>query len=89
VAKGKTFIDVRLAEDWQYPERVKRVRIGDVVEYFRTQARSMSGCRTLAGITGDWRPIDAIAQDCFEYFKNVNIVELRRAGRRVGLTPKF
>ncbi|MFH2076401.1 MAG: hypothetical protein ABIJ57_13830 [Pseudomonadota bacterium] len=87
--EGKTFVDVRLAEDWQFPERVKRIRVKDVAKYFRYEARSMSGCRTLAGIVGDWRPIDNIAQDVLSYFKNVNIVELRRESRRAGLIPKF
>ena len=87
--EGKTFVDIRLAEDWQFPERVKRIRIKDVAAYFRYQARSMSGCRTLAGHTGDWRPIDNLAQEILSYFKAVNIDELRRESRRAGLIPKF
>jgi hypothetical protein len=87
--RGKTFVDVRLAEDWQYPARVKRVRISDVARYFSHAARSMSGYRTLAGIDGDWRPIDYIAQDCLSYFKNVNIAGMRREARNLGLEPKF
>ena len=89
MANGKTFIDVNLAEDWQYPARTKRVRIADVARYFKTEARSMSGCRTLAGITGDWRNIDYIAQDCLGYFKEVSVEALRRAARREGMEPKF
>jgi len=88
--EGKTFVDIRLAEDWQFPERVKRIRIADVAKYFRYEAPNISsGCRTLAGITGDWRPIDHIAQDLLSYFKGVNIVELRRESRKAGLIPKF
>lgn len=87
--EGKTFVDVRLAEDWQFPERVKRIRIRDVAAYFRYQARSMSGCRTLAGITGDWRPIDNIAQEILSYFQDVNIEGMRREARHLGLEPKF
>jgi len=87
--RGKTYIDINLAEDWQYPARTVRVRIADVARYFKTEARSMSGCRSLAGITGDWRNIDYIAQDCLEYFKEVNVEEMRRAGKREGMTPKF
>jgi len=86
---GKTFVDIRLSEDWQYPERVKRIRIGDVAKYFATQARSMSGMRSIAGIHGDWRPIDNIAQEMLEYFKDVNVEALRRESRRAGLIPKF
>jgi hypothetical protein len=87
--EGKTFVDVRLAEDWQFPERVKRIRIRDVAAYFRYQARSMSGCRTLAGITGDWRNIDHITHNCLEYFKDVNIEGMRREARKIGLKPRF
>jgi hypothetical protein len=82
---GKTFVDVRLAEDWQYPARVKRVRISDVARYFRHEARSMSGYRTLAGIGGDWRQIDYIAQDCLEYFKQANRPALARESRKHGM----
>jgi len=89
MANGRTFRDVNLAEDWQYPARTVRVRIKDVAEYFATQARSMSGCRTLAGITGDWRCIDNIAQDCLEYFKGVNVEALRRESRKEGIEPRF
>jgi hypothetical protein len=87
--QGKTFIDVTLAEDWQYPQRVKRIRITDVAKYFANEAGSMSGCRSLAGIVGDWRCIDAIAQDCLEYFKQVNVEAMRREAKKVGLIPKF
>jgi hypothetical protein len=31
-----------------------------------------SGCRTLAGITGDWSPIDQLARECLAWFKFVN-----------------
>jgi hypothetical protein len=87
--EGKTFVDVRLAEDWQFPERVKRIRLKDVIKYFRYEACSMSGCRTLAGITSDWRPIDNLAQEILSYFKDVNVEALRRESRRAGLIPKF
>ena len=86
---GKTFVDVRLAEDWQYPARVKRIRLADVARYFAHEAGSMSGCRTLAGIVGDWRPIDNIAQEVLTYFKLANIKGLRRESRKLGLEPKF
>lgn len=89
MAQGKTFIDVRLAADWQGPERTVRVRIADVAKYYAEEACSMSGCRKLAGIVGDWRPIDHIAYDCLSYFKQVNIEAMRKAGRKLGLQPKF
>ena len=89
MAKGKTFIDITLAEDWQYPQRTKRIRLDDVAKYYAYEARSMSGCRTIAGITGDWRPIDYIASECLEYFKAVNIEGMRKAGRKFGIEPRF
>ena len=89
MAQGKTYIDVTLAEDWQGPQRVKRVRLDDVAKYYAREAISMSGCRTLAGIVGDWRQIDYIAQDCLEYFKQVNVEGMRKAGRKYGLEPLF
>ena len=90
MAQGKTFIDVRLAANWQSPERTVRVRIADVAKYYAREACNItSGCRTLAGIVGDWRQIDYIAQDCLEYFKRVNIEGMRKAGRKQGIEPRF
>ena len=105
MAKGKTFIDINLAEDWQGPARTKRIRIEDVARYYAHEVRSMSGCRTIAGISGDWRPmsgcrtiagivgdwrlIDYVASDCLAYFKAVNIEGMRKAGRKFGLEPRF
>ena len=86
---GKTFVDVRLAEDWQYPARVKRIRLTDVVRYFARESGSLSGGRSLAGIFGDWRMIDVIAQDVLEYFKSANVEGMRREARKLGLEPKF
>ena len=86
---GKTFVDVRLAEDWQYPARVKRIRLADVAKYFARESGSMSGGRSLAGIFGDWRMIDVIAQDVLEYFKSANVEGIRRETRKLGLEPKF
>lgn len=88
VNAGKTFIVIRVS-DWQGSKNLK-VTVRDVVLYYRTQANNIvSGCRTLAGHTGDWRPIDALAKECLEWFKAVNIELLRREGRKEGLIPKF
>ena len=83
---GKTFVDVGLAEDWEYPARVKRIRLADVIKYYHSQAGDLtSGMRSIAGIHGDWRQIDYIAKDCLEYFKRVNRPELAREGRKFGM----
>jgi hypothetical protein len=86
---GKTYVVIGLAEDWQYPARKKKITLDDVAKYFAHQAGSLSGCRSLAGITGDWRCIDNIAQDVLAYFKHINIEGMRRSARRYGLVPKF
>jgi hypothetical protein len=62
----------------------------DVADYYAHEARNLtSGCRTLAGLTGDWRQIDHLAALALEWFKRVNIVGMRRAARRLGLEPRF
>ena len=62
----------------------------DVAEYYATEARNItSGCRTLAGLTGDWWQIDGLASLAFGWFKKVNIEGMRRAARRLGLEPRF
>ena len=90
LAAGKTYVTISyipILGDGS-PE-IKRIRVGDVATYYRTQANSMSGCREIAGIVGDWRPIDHIARACLDYFKEVNPEGMRRAARKVGLVPKF
>ena len=61
-----------------------RVTMEDLADYYQTQAGAAlcAGIRTLGGITGDWRPIDLLAQECLEWFKTVNIAGLRRVAKR-------
>jgi hypothetical protein len=66
------------------------ISLDDVAEYYATQARNLSsGCRTLAGLTGDWRYVDQLASMALEWFKRVNVVGMRAAGRRHGIEPRF
>jgi hypothetical protein len=66
------------------------VNLDDVAEYYATQARNItSGCRTLAGLTGDWRYIDQLASMALDWFKRVNVKGMRAAGRRHGIEPRF
>jgi len=75
--------------DWS-GEKTITVAIDDILEYFKTQANNIvSGCRTLAGHSGDWRPIDNLAQECLAYYKETNIDKLREKSIEAGLTPKF
>ena len=86
---GKTFLVVRCGDVFG-DERTIRVAPDDVAEFFATQARNLSsGCRTLAGLTGDWRSISELAQACLDWFKGVNLIGMRRAARRQHLTPRF
>jgi len=86
---GKSFITVQVADDL-FGSRSVKVRLEDVARYYRTEAGNLlSGCRTLAGIIGDWRPIDHLANICLEWFKAVNVEGIRRAARRFGLEPTF
>lgn len=87
VAQGKTYITIRVQD--LSKQRNLKVHISDVARYFAEEAPSMSGGRTLAGLFGDWRPIDSLAQYCLEYFKRVNVEALRRESRKWGLEPKF
>ncbi len=85
---GKSFIKIRVS-DWR-GEQDLRVTVKNVVAYYVYWADNIiSGCRTLAGYTSDWRPIDRLAKECLEWFKLVNIGELRRESRKCGLVPKF
>jgi hypothetical protein len=84
---GKTYITIAV-DDWRGSRNLK-VTIDDLCRYYSKDARDiMSGCRTLAGHTSDWRPIDELAKFCLEYFKKVNIETLRRVGARYGMTLK-
>jgi len=66
------------------------VTMADVAEYYAHEAGNIvSGCRTLGKITGDWRNIDALAKECLEIFKCVNLKGIRRESRKLGLVPKF
>lgn len=85
---GKSFIKIRVS-DWQRDQDLK-ITTENVTEYYAYGARNItSGCRTLAGYTSDWRPIDSLAKECLEWFKLVNIEELRRISKKYGLIPKF
>ena len=85
---GKTFIKIKVS-DWS-GNKVLKITIDDIVRYYKEEARNIvSGCRTLAGHVGDWRPIDEMANMCLEYFKFINIGMLRRKSRKAGLEPRF
>ena len=66
---GKSFIKIRTADN-VHGKRDVKITVKDVTCYYAHDARNISsGCRTLAGITGDWRPIDILAHECLEWLK--------------------
>ena len=69
--KNKTTIIIRVDKG------KKEITIADVCKYYKEEAPNIySGCRTFAGIVGDWRPIDQIAHLCLKVFKAINIETL-------------
>lgn len=86
---GKTFLEVRASNVFNEPTTIK-ITPTNLGEFYATQANNLSsGIRTLAGLSGDWRPISELADLALAWFKEVNVEGIRRAARRVGLTPRF
>ena len=86
---GKTFLVLRAGNVFGEPTAI-RITPANLAEFFATQANNLSsGIRTLAGLSGDWRPISELAKLALDWFKQVNVEGMRRAGRRIGLTPRF
>lgn len=82
---GKTYITIRI-HNWE-GARTLKITLQDVIEYYATQARNIvSGIRTLAGHSGDWRPIDHLAHEALEWFKYINRPTLEREGEKRGMT---
>jgi len=85
VRVGKSFIVINAGSDMD-GYRQEKITMGDVAEYYATEARNMlSGCRTLAGIAGDWRMVDNMAALCFQWFRYIDATKLKRALREHGL----
>jgi len=85
----KNSIVIHGGSDWE-GFKDSTITIDDVIQYYSHDARNLlSGCRSLGSITGDWRPIDALAHECLEWFKVVNVEVLRRKSEKAGMTPKF
>jgi len=86
VEAGKTYLIVQVS-DLQGPRKLK-ITMSDFALY-RTTAWGASGMRTLAGHSGDWRQIDNLADEAFEWFKHIGIAHLRREVRKAGLEVWF
>ena len=86
---GKSFLVVKVSDVFGEPTTI-RITPTNLTEFYATQANNLSsGIRTLADLSGDWRPISELANLALDWFKSVNVEGMRRAARRVGLTPKF
>lgn len=80
---------VVLVNDYGGSEEHK-ITIDDVTEYYATQATNIiSGCRKIGTVSGDWRNINYLAQECLEIFKAMNMEALRRISKKWELTPRF
>jgi len=87
---GKTFIKIMEGTDWMGGPTIRKITLNDVVNHYARDARNMtSGCRSLGPIVGDWRGVSNLANECLEWFKFVNVDELRRKSRRAGMIPRF
>jgi hypothetical protein len=86
---GKGFLVLRCGDVFGQ-EQTLRVTPDNVAEFYATQAGNLlSGCRTFAGLTGDWRAVSELVKAALEWFKHVNVTGMRRAARRLGLVPRF
>jgi len=82
---GKTYITIQIG-DWD-GSRTLKITLKDVIDYYVTQSRNIiSGIRTIAGHSGDWRPIDNLAQEALEWFKYINRSTLARESEKRGMT---
>lgn len=69
--------------------RTVKLNVRTVLRYYAHEARSMSGCRSIDGLIGDWRPIDNLASIGLEYLKIMCPAALRREAKKYGMTAKF
>ena len=69
---GKTFLVVRASNVFGEPTTIK-ITPSNLSEFYRTQANNLSsGMRTLAGLSGDWRPISQLADLALSWFKQAS-----------------
>jgi hypothetical protein len=86
---GKSFLVIRASNVVGETETV-RITPDNLAEFYATEARNItSAIRTLAGLSGDWRPVSELADLGLFWFKRINVEGMRRAARRIGLTPRF
>ena len=67
--KNQLYDDLPQKIGFELEEKVTRE---EVAHYIKYETGSMSGLRQLGRIQGDWRPIDAIAEDCAWVFNEID-----------------
>ena len=86
---GKSFLTIRTTNVFGEQSTIK-ITPTNLAVFYATQANNLgSGIRTLADLSGDWRPISELADIALSWFKTVNVEGMRRAARKVGLEPRF
>lgn len=86
---GKSYLVIWTSNVFGEMETLK-ITPDNLAEFYATEAQNItSGIRTLAGLSGDWRPVSELADAALAWFKRVNVEGMRRAARKIGLTPKF
>lgn len=80
---GKDFIVIVVTDS--NGNKDLKITIEDMVRYIKEESDSKSGARTIAGHLGDWRRIEELANEVFDYFRLVNKEELKEEGIRQGL----
>lgn len=82
-------IQIRVAQWEGVKPRWVTITPKDVIEYYRRDNKygcaGMSGIRTIADFSTDWRTVDAIAKEALEIFKIINRPALEREGRKHGM----
>ena len=74
--------------DWQGSKEIS-VKPKDIIDYYHTDARNItSGIRTLAGHSGDWRPINEMAELLLAIFKIINLPALERESKKYSMELK-
>ena len=74
--------------DWQGSKEIF-VKPKNIIDYYHTNAQNTtSGLRTLAGHSGDWRPINDMTNLLFEIFKIINLQALERENKKYGMELK-
>ena len=70
----------------QGEKEVYKISPEDVISYYAYQAGNISsGCRTLGGIIGDWRPVNELAKTCLQIYKVIKKDELKTIAHKFNM----